>query len=57
MVGTVGTRKIAENDKIIVWVFILEPGEKSLLTDEWIIFLYLNVEKGNCFQQMKKAYK
>lgn len=29
MTGQVGTTKVFENDKIIVWEFVLEPGETT----------------------------
>mgnify|MGYP006446170955 FL=1 len=29
--GEVGTTKIYENDKIIMWEFILEPGERTAM--------------------------
>ncbi|MEQ8493970.1 MAG: hypothetical protein RLW42_07100 [Gammaproteobacteria bacterium] len=28
-IGTVGTTKVFENDKIIVWEFVLEPGAET----------------------------
>ena len=29
--GTVGSKKLFENDKVIVWDFVLQPGETTPL--------------------------
>ena len=40
MLGEVGTKKIFENESIIVWEFILEPGESTPIHEHKFDYLF-----------------
>ena len=42
----VGTRKLFENDRVIVWDFILEPGEISTVHTHTRNYVFCVVEAG-----------
>ena len=42
----VGTRKLFENDRVIVWDFILEPGETSTVHTHTRDYVFCVVEAG-----------
>ena len=44
--GQVGSKKVFENDKIIVWDFILQPGEETVMHTHSRSYMWYAIQGG-----------